>query len=346
MVDFEWNAQPIEWRLAGECDFAALLHLLRQFRSAEQGFAGSQDVFDETGGGLSGCGSGFLLVDEIGKADQLRFGIVNGDREVAGGHEFIDDAVGGGEELLACLRGAGLFGDAIESGAERFGALALRDVTIDGVEGDSLAADDQGRGGDGDVDQRFVMAAALGFESDLLAAPQASGSPIGFRGAVGRDYQRIDGLAHGLGCGITKHALELAVHALGAEGGIEYNGGIGRALEQLFEIPAAEIENSFGALWLRTVVGRMLFYEEGFRGSFFCGIPGERRRLDGGVGKAGRDERGWGSALESAAQSFSAYDFPRLRYSGDTITHSDSSPSEALATGMVERGELTRKLLR
>ena len=47
-------------------------------------------------------------------------------------HELVDDAVNGGEELLEILGGAGFFGNAIESGAESFGALALGDVAIDG----------------------------------------------------------------------------------------------------------------------------------------------------------------------------------------------------------------------
>lgn len=90
-----------------------------------------------------GSGGGLLLVDEVGEAEQLRFRIVNGDGEVAGAHEFIDDAVDGGEELLQVLGGAGLFGNAIEGGAESFGVFALRDVAIDVVEGGDFAIDDQ-----------------------------------------------------------------------------------------------------------------------------------------------------------------------------------------------------------
>jgi hypothetical protein len=67
--------------------------------------------------------------------------------------------------------------------------------------------------------------------------------------------------------------------------GVEHNGGIGRTFEELFEIPAAEVENFFGALWLRIFIGRMLFCGDGVRA-----IPGERRRLDGRIGKIGRDE--------------------------------------------------------
>ena len=86
-----------------------------------------------------------------------------------------------------------------------------------------------------------VMVAALGFEGDLLAAPQTRGSPIGFGGAVGRNDQRVNGLAHRLRCGVAEHALELAVHALRTEGGIEDNEGVGRTLEQLFEVLTAEV---------------------------------------------------------------------------------------------------------
>ena len=103
----------------------------------------------------------------------MRFGIVNGDGEVAGAHEFIDDAMDGGEELLQILGCAGLFGDAIEGGTESFGALALGDVAIDGGEGGGLAIDDQRCVGDGNIEQGTVFGKALGFESDGLAALEA-----------------------------------------------------------------------------------------------------------------------------------------------------------------------------
>jgi hypothetical protein len=75
------------------------------------------------------------------------------------------------------------------------------------------------------------MVAALGFEGNLLAAPQTRRSPIRFGGAVGRNDERFNGLTHGLRCGVAKHALELAVDALRAEGGIEENGSVRRAFE-------------------------------------------------------------------------------------------------------------------
>ena len=177
------SGTPSQWSGGGrgEFDFAALLQFLREFRSAEQGFAGAQHVFDEAGGKFCGSGSGLLLVDEVGEAEQLRFRIVNGDGEVAGAHEFVDDAVDGGEELLQILRGAGFFGNAIESGAESFGALALGDVAIDGVEGGGLAIDDQRSGGNGNIEQGAVFAAALGFEGEAFAALRGIGRSIGLR---------------------------------------------------------------------------------------------------------------------------------------------------------------------
>ena len=163
-----------------------------------------------------GSGRGLLLIDEIGKAEKLGFGIVNGDGEVAGAHEFIDDAVDGGEELLEILGGAGFLGDAVESGAESFGALALGDVAIDGVEGDGLAVDDEGSGGNGNVEQAAVFAAALGFESEAFAALEALDDPLRFGGAIGGENEVVDGFAQNLDGGVTEHALKFLVDALGA----------------------------------------------------------------------------------------------------------------------------------
>ena len=176
------------------------------------------------------------------------------------------------------------------------------------------------------VDEGSVTTAALGFECDLLAAPQARGSPIGFGSAFGRNYERVNGLAHGLRCGVAEHALELAVDALGAEGGIEDNESVGRTLELLFEILTAKVEYFFSAFLRRSVFPGILFRV--FGGPGFCGIPVKRRRLGGRVGIGRRNERGRGSALECAAQTFGAYKFPRLRCPGDTTTHFGCSPQK------------------
>jgi len=259
LVDFERNAQPGDGRRAEEFDFATELQLLREFGSTEQGFSGAEDVFDEAAGELGGSGSGVAGVDEVREAEQLRFGIVNGDGEISGADEFIDDAVNGGEELLQILNGAGFFGNAIESGTESFGALALGDVAVDGVEGDGAAVDDERRSGDANVEQGAILTAALGFKSDIFAALQALDDPLGFQSAVGRKDQRVDGLAHELRGSVTEHPLKFPVHALGAEGGVDDENRVGRVLEELFEAVAAEL-------------GRIL--PIGFGGGGLDGIPG------------------------------------------------------------------------
>ena len=91
----------------------------------------------------------------------------------------------------------GFFGDAIESGVEGFGALAIGDVAIDEVEGGAAAVDDQGSGGEGNIQQGAIAVAALGFESELFAALQTLRDPVGFGGAIGRKDERVDGLRAG-----------------------------------------------------------------------------------------------------------------------------------------------------
>ena len=175
-------------------------------------------VFDEAGARFCGSGSGLLLVDEVGEAEQLRFWVVNGDGKIAGAHEFIDDAMDGGEELLQVLGGAGLFGNAIEGGAESFGALALGDVAIDGGEGGGLAIDDQRRVGNGNIEQGAVFGKALGFESDGLAALEALHDPIGFGRAIRREDELVDGFAQNLRRGVAEQALKFLIDALRAKG--------------------------------------------------------------------------------------------------------------------------------
>src|SRR6266404_4209816 len=188
---------------------------------------GAQDVFDEAGGRFSGSGSGVLFIDEVGEGQQFGFLVVDDDGKIAGAHEFVDNTVDGGKKLLEILRGAGLFSDAIESGAEAFGAFALGNVAIDGVEGNGLAVDDQRSGGDANIEQGAVFTAALGFESEGFAALEALGDPLRFGRAIGRKNQLVDGVAQGLSGGVAKHALELLVDALRAERGVRDDDRVG-----------------------------------------------------------------------------------------------------------------------
>src|SRR5580658_4567274 len=284
MVDLERDTQPVEREGSVEFDFSALLHLLGLLGSAEQGLAGAQYVLDEASPEFCRCGSRILLVDEVGEAEQLRFGIVDGDGE-----------------LLEVLGGAGLFGNAIESGAESFGALALGDVAIDGVEGDGLAVDDEGSGGNGNVEQGAVLTSALSFEGDVLAALEALGDPFGFGGALGGKNEVVDGFAEDLRGGVAEHALKLLIKALRAEGSIRNDERVGRVLKELFEILAADAE---------------VFFRSDFRGILLLGIcfsrifyriPRKGGRLFDGVGGCRWNERRCGSALERLAQTLGTH---------------------------------------
>lgn len=73
---------------------------------------------------------------------------MNGDGEVAGESEFVDDGVNGGEELLQVLGGAGFFSDPVKGRAESFGALAFGDIAINRVKSLYLAIDNERGGGD------------------------------------------------------------------------------------------------------------------------------------------------------------------------------------------------------
>ena len=124
----------------------------------------------------------------------MRLGIVKSDGEITSGHEFVDDAVDGGEELLEVFRSASLLGDAIQSGTEIFGALTIGNVAIDEVEGGAAAVDDQGSGREGNIQQGSIAVAALGFESKLFAPLQALRDPVRFGGAIRGKDQRVNGL--------------------------------------------------------------------------------------------------------------------------------------------------------
>src|SRR6267154_2303707 len=259
---------------------------------------------------------------------------MNGDGKVAGAHEFVDDAVNGGEELLKILCGAGFFGNAIESGAESFGTLALRDIAIYGVEGGGPAVDDKGGAGDRNVEQGSIFVAALGFESQAFGALQALHDPLRLGGPFWRKDQRINGLAQGLRGGVAEHALKLLVDAEYVETIVNDDERIGRALKNLFQELAAEAETFPGNKFFRIL-------ERG--GVFLLGGPGERRGRRGSFGCDRWNERRWGSTLKRLTQVFGAGEFLGLRCAGDTTTHFEVPPSK-LARGMVERGGVTRKL--
>ena len=77
---------------------------------------------------------------------------MNGDGEIASRHEFIDDAVDGGKELLQIFGGAGFFCGAVERGVESFGALTIGNVAIDEVKAGATAIHNEGSGGNGNIE--------------------------------------------------------------------------------------------------------------------------------------------------------------------------------------------------
>src|SRR5580698_6876135 len=222
MIGAERNAQPVERWGRGQFDFAALLHLLDLLRSAEQRLPGAQNIFDEATGGAGGRGSRLPLVDEIGEGEQLRLRIVNGDGKIARRHEFVDDAVDGGKELLQILSGAGFFGDGKESGIQSLGALAIGDIAIDEVVGCTAAVDDQGSGGERDIEQGSVAVATLSFEGKRFATLQTLCDPLRFRGAIWGKNQGVDGLGQSLRFAVAEEALKLPIDALRAKRSVDH----------------------------------------------------------------------------------------------------------------------------
>ena len=168
----------------------------------------------------------------------------------------------GGKELLEILRRACFFGNAIQSGAESFGAFAAGDIAIHSAEGGGAATDDQGSGGNRDVEQSPVAAAAFGLEGNLFAA-------------------------------LT----------LGPERIIDHDQSVGRLLEKLFEILAADTKRVVGIGCRRL----------GGRGMCLVRKPGKRWRLRQWAGNSRRNETRRGIAFQRVAQAFGADEITRLR---------------------------------
>ena len=142
----------------------------------------------------------------------------------------------------------------------------------------------------------------------MLAALEALGDPFGLGGAIGGENQVADGFAQDLGGGVAEHALKFLIDTLRAEGSVGNDERVGRVLEELFEILAADAEGFFRAGFLWILLFGICF--SGIYGVLFQGTPGERRWLFDGVGDHWRNEGGRGSALERLMQTLGAYEFP------------------------------------
>ncbi|MGC1163854.1 MAG: hypothetical protein WA881_17245, partial [Candidatus Sulfotelmatobacter sp.] len=102
--------------------------------------------------------------------------------------------------------------------------------------------------------------------------------------------------------------------------------------------------NRFPGIFCGALLGKSLFRGTLFSGTLFSGTPGKKKWLRDGVGHGGWNERWRGSALERLTQTLGTHKFPRLRHTGDTITHLEDPPLNP-AMGMVEREESYGKLL-
>src|SRR5208337_1354310 len=80
-----------------------------------------------------------LLIDEIGKAQQLGLRIEEGDVEIARIHQLADDIVNGGEKLLQIFGRLATRRDGVQSRIQLLGALLLGDVAIGSVGSNSFA---------------------------------------------------------------------------------------------------------------------------------------------------------------------------------------------------------------
>ena len=147
----------------------------------------------------------------------------------------------GGEKLLEILRGAGSFGDAVESRAQAFRALALGDIAIDGVESGGAAVNDERSAGKGNVEQGPIFAPPLSFQGEVLTAAEALDGPIEFHLASGWQNESFDGLAHDLRGGVPEQPLKFLVDAQGAERRVNNNERVGTRLKKLLEILTADL---------------------------------------------------------------------------------------------------------
>src|SRR5205814_6844716 len=149
---------------------------------------------------------GIFFVHEIRKAEQLSRLIVQRDIKVTGIHQFADNSVNCCVELLQIFGRAGLFRDAVERGAQRFGTLLFRYVAIKNINRDLLSADDDWRSGQENVHQRAILALPLGLQLYSLALIQALCQPLGLRRAIGGNDKLLNAASHGLLSKIAEHA--------------------------------------------------------------------------------------------------------------------------------------------
>ncbi len=127
-VDDEGYAEPDRGGRADDLDLAAAAQDAVRGLVAEEGPAGPDDVLGQALAGLDRGRRRVDLVDEIGKADEARGLVEQGDVEVGRRHDRADGAVDRAVEVVQAGRRVGGLGDHVEGGLEELGLLAVVDV--------------------------------------------------------------------------------------------------------------------------------------------------------------------------------------------------------------------------
>ena len=138
------NTQPVHRRSADQLHFAAPHQFLKDSRCRQQGLARSQDIFRQTAAQGLWDGRRILFIDEVGKAQQLRLRIVEGDIEVARIHQLAHDVVNGGKKLLQIFGRLAARRDGVQSGIQLLGAFLIGDVAIGGIRSHAFAVHHDG----------------------------------------------------------------------------------------------------------------------------------------------------------------------------------------------------------
>ena len=99
------HADPVQGRGADQIGFAAATQLLVHLRRREQRLSRPKYVLREAALELVTSGGRVVLVYPVGKAQEPRVGIVQGDVQIFCGHQLADDVVDGAEQLRQVLGG-------------------------------------------------------------------------------------------------------------------------------------------------------------------------------------------------------------------------------------------------
>src|SRR5207244_8710089 len=96
---FEGHAHPIQRGRTNQFDLTLLDQRVKHLRGTKQRFAGAEDVFSETAAELFGRWPRICFIDEVRKAEQLSYRIVQSDIKISRVHQLRDRSVNRAIEL-------------------------------------------------------------------------------------------------------------------------------------------------------------------------------------------------------------------------------------------------------